>query len=247
MQIKKEPEVGNKQNLQETLFELKKVFASPLLAESILNKTLLIELKHLQKFCPAGIYIIPQSDNIKIWDGIIFPREGIYRDGIFKYQIHIPPDYPNAPPQVIFISKVFHPLINPKTGVLDLSEKFPKWEPVKCFLVRVIYYIQEIFKLEEYYKKKNEEITPEIQKKVSACVKESIEKKFENSPKSSMKFSEFNKYHKLILDKILNQNKDLSTADRIEDFKNWFMNNFMELIQNYNSKNENSKKNKTKK
>ena len=238
MQIKKEPEVGNKQNLQETLFELKKVFASPLLAESILNKTLLIELKHLQKFCPAGIYIIPQSDNIKIWDGIIFPREGIYRDGIFKYQIHIPPDYPNAPPQVIFISKVFHPLINPKTGVLDLSEKFPKWEPVKCFLVRVIYYIQEIFKLEEYYKKKNEEITPEIQKKVSACVKESIEKKFENSPKSSMKFSEFNKYHKLILDKILNQNKDLSTADRIEDFKNWFMNNFMEIIQNYEALNK---------
>ena len=238
MQIKKEPEVGNKQNLQETLFELKKVFASRLLAESILNKTLLIELKHLQKFCPAGIYIIPQSDNIKIWDGIIFPREGIYRDGIFKYQIHIPPDYPNAPPQVIFISKVFHPLINPKTGVLDLSEKFPKWEPVKCFLVRVIYYIQEIFKLEEYYKKKNEEITPEIQKKVSACVKESIEKKFENSPKSSMKFSEFNKYHKLILDKILNQNKDLSTADRIEDFKNWFMNNFMEIIQNYEASNK---------
>ena len=238
MQIKKEPEVGNKQNLQETLFELKKVFASPLLAESILNKTLLIELKHLQKFCPAGIYIIPQSDNIKIWDGIIFPREGIYRDGIFKYQIHIPPDYPNAPPQVIFISKVFHPLINPKTGVLVLSEKFPKWEPVKCFLVRVIYYIQEIFKLEEYYKKKNEEITPEIQKKVSACVKESIDKKFENSPKSSMKFSEFNKYHKLILDKILNQNKDLSTADRIEDFKNWFMNNFMEIIQNYEASNK---------
>ncbi len=42
----------------------------------------------------------------------------------------------------------------------------------KIFLVRVIYYIQEIFKLEEYYKKKNETITPEIQKKVEACVKE---------------------------------------------------------------------------
>ena len=80
---------GNKPNLQETLLELKKVFASPNLAESILNKTLLIELKHLQKFCPAGIYIIPQSDNIKIWHGVIFPREGIYRDGIFKYKIHI--------------------------------------------------------------------------------------------------------------------------------------------------------------
>ena len=237
MQGKNDNDIS-KQNLQDTLLELKKVFASPLLAESILNKTLLIELKHLQKFCPAGIYIIPQSDNIKIWHGIIFPREGIQRDGIFKYKILIPKDYPNAPPQVIFVSKVFHPLIDPKTGVLDLSEKFPKWEPVKCFLVRVIYYIQEIFKLEEYYKKKNEAITPDIQKKVSACVKESIEKKFENTPDSSMKFSEFNKYHKLILDKILNQNKDLSTADRIEDFKNWFMNNFMEIIQNYEASNK---------
>ena len=182
---------GNKPNLQETLLELKKVFASPLLAESILNKTLLIELKHLQKFCPAGIYIIPQSDNIKIWHGIIFPREGIYRDGIFKYQIHIPTDYPNSPPKVIFVSRVFHPLINPKTSILDLSEKFPKWEPAKCFLVRVIYYIQEIFKLDEYYKKKNEIITPEIQKKVEACVKESIEKKYDFTPNSSIKFRKF--------------------------------------------------------
>ena len=117
MKISKDND-GNKPNLQETLLELKKVFASPLLAESILNKTLLIELKHLQKFCPAGIYIIPQSDNIKIWHGIIFPREGIYRDGIFKYQIHIPTDYPNSPPKVIFVSKVYHPLINQKTGAI---------------------------------------------------------------------------------------------------------------------------------
>jgi len=49
---------------------------------------------------------------------------------------------------------------------------------------------------------------------------------------SSLKFSNFNKYHQLILDKILKQNKEVNTYDRIEDFKNWFMNNFMETIQN---------------
>ena len=48
---------------------------------------------------------------------------------------------------------------------------------------------------------------------------------------SSLKFLEYNKYHQLILDKILKQNKDVTTYDRIEDFKNWFMNNFMEIIQ----------------
>ena len=102
----------------------------------------------------------------------LFPRKGIYRDGIFKYKIIIPTDYPNSPPQVIFVSKVFHPLINQRTGELNLSEKFPKWEPAKCFLVRVIYYIQEIFKLDDYYyKKNNEPITPEIQKKLKLVLK----------------------------------------------------------------------------
>ena len=129
MQSKKENEIENKQNLQDTLLELKKVFASPLLAESILNKTLLIELKHLQKFCPAGIYIIPQSDNIKIWHGIIFPREGIYRDGIFKYQIHIPPDYPNSPPDVYCKTNIYHMNINKsgKVCVQSITED-DKWQ-----------------------------------------------------------------------------------------------------------------------
>ena len=53
-----------------------------------------------------------------------------------------------------------------------------------------------------------------------------------------VKFSQFNRYHKLILDKILKHNKDLSTAYRIEDFKNWFMNNFMEIIRNYEASNK---------
>ena len=229
---------NEKPNLQETLLGLKKVFASPLLAESILNKTLLIELKHLQKFCPSGIYIIPQSDNIKIWHGVIFPREGLYKDGIFKFQIQIPPEYPNSPPTVIFVSKVYHPLINKESGVLDLSKKFPKWEPIKCFLVRVIYYIQDLFYSEELIKKNDENISDKDIKEIQKCVKESIDKKFENAPDTSIKFSKYHRYHQLILDRILGQNKDMSTCDRIEDFKNWFMNNFMEIIQNYEASNK---------
>ena len=41
----------------------------------------------------------------------------------------------------------------------------------KMFLVSVIYYIQEIFKLEEYYKNKNETITPAIKKKLKIVLK----------------------------------------------------------------------------
>jgi len=69
----------------------------------------------------------------------------------------------------------------------------------------------------------------------------SFEERYETkNQNSSLKFSKFNKYHQLILDKILKQNKDVNTYDRIEDFKNWFMNNFMEIIQNNENKNMNN-------
>jgi ubiquitin-protein ligase len=79
--------------------------------------------KYLQKFCPTGIYILPRFDDIKIWDGVIFIREGYYKEGIFKFEILIPQNYPSKPPEVNFITKVFHPLIDLSTGKLDLSVK----------------------------------------------------------------------------------------------------------------------------
>ena len=52
--------------VKDTLLNLQSIFASPELAENLLHKTLLIEFKHLQKFCPSGVYILPQFDNIAI-------------------------------------------------------------------------------------------------------------------------------------------------------------------------------------
>jgi len=72
----------------------------------------------------------------------------------------------------------------------------------------------------------------EFDKEISKITKKTFNERFVNTNNnSSMKFFEFNKYHQLILDKILKQNKEVNTYDRIEDFKNWFMNNFMEIIQ----------------
>lgn len=72
----------------------------------------------------------------------------------------------------------------------------------------------------------------EFDQHVGKISKKSFNQRFVNTNNnSSMKFFEYNKYHQLILDKILKQNKEVNTYDRIEDFKNWFMNNFMEIIQ----------------
>ncbi len=212
-------------------------------------KNLLIKSKHLQKFCPSGVYILPQFDDIKgnyllivVWHGVLFIREGFYKDGIFKFEINIPSSYPAKAPEVKFVSKVLHPLIDNKTGVLDISKKFPTWEAGKNFIVKVIYFIHEIF-YNSVYLQETDSLNSDIAKlyitnpknlenEITKLSKLSFEKRFETkNPNSSLKFSEFNNYHSLILDKILKQNKDVNTYDRIEDFKNWFMNNFMEIIQ----------------
>lgn len=78
----------------------------------------------------------------------------------------------------------------------------------------------------------DDSLPQEMVDEIIKCVKKSVDDRFVNTKNSSIKFSKYSKYHQLILDKILKQNKEISTYDRIEDFKNWFMNNFMEIIPN---------------
>jgi len=52
---------------------------------------------------------------------VIFVREGYYKEGIFKFEIHIPQNYPSKPPEIQFTTKIFHPLVDISSGKLDLS------------------------------------------------------------------------------------------------------------------------------
>ncbi len=168
--------------------------------------------------------------------------------------MNIPPSYPAKPPEVVFSTKVYHPLVDINTGRLDISvnyfyyfqKKFPTWEAGKNFIVKVIYFIHEIFHntniIEELETSKKNPIPfdqEQFEKDVSKISKKAFEERYDAKNKnSSLKFSKFNKFHQLILDKILKQNKEINTYDRIEDFKNWFMNNFMEIIQSGEMQNQ---------
>lgn len=78
----------------------------------------------MQKFCPSGVYILPQFDDLRVWHGVVFVRDGPYKDGIFKFELIIPTTYPSNAPEVNFLTKVYHPLIELTTGKLDLSVIF---------------------------------------------------------------------------------------------------------------------------
>lgn len=77
-----------------------------------------------------------------VWDGAIFLQQGKYAQGVFKFEIQLPKDFPSddvpvRPPihvvqltglqRVVFHSDLYHPMIDPDTCELDLQSKYPVW------------------------------------------------------------------------------------------------------------------------
>ena len=75
---------------------------------------LAIEYKYLRQHAPGGTYIIPELDDIRKFHGVIFIRRGLYRDGIFRFTIDLPPNYNSVGsyPTVTFNPPIFNPFIN---------------------------------------------------------------------------------------------------------------------------------------
>ncbi|CDH49419.1 ubc-like protein [Lichtheimia corymbifera JMRC:FSU:9682] len=95
--------------------------------------------------CPLGVYVIPSSDNLNVWYGVVFVHKGYYRSGVFKFRMTIPENYPNHPPSVTFLTEMFHPLVDTQ-GNLSLSQQFATWRPYQDYLFHVLHYVKNIFK-----------------------------------------------------------------------------------------------------
>ncbi|KAG0343338.1 Ubiquitin-conjugating enzyme E2 2 [Podila humilis] len=78
---------------------------------------------------PGGISGAPCSDNIMLWNAVIFgPGETPFEDGTFKLLLQFDETYPNKPPTVKFVSKMFHPNVY-ANGELCLDILQNRWSP----------------------------------------------------------------------------------------------------------------------
>ena len=90
-----------------------------------ITRRLLRDLKGLERDPPFGISAAPKGNNIMLWNAVICgPKETPFEDGTFKLTIEFSEEYPFKPPEVKFVSKMFHPNIFEEDGQVDIH-----WSP----------------------------------------------------------------------------------------------------------------------
>ncbi|XP_065676817.1 protein AKTIP homolog isoform X3 [Hydra vulgaris] len=111
-----------------------------------LEYSIAAEFNHVKKTRLPGVYVIPSAKDPLVWFGVLFIRQGIYQDGVFRFSIFIPSNYPDGDcPSVIFKPPVYHPFINATTGVLDIERAFSSWRPNVNHLWQVLLHLRRIF------------------------------------------------------------------------------------------------------
>ncbi|KXJ17453.1 ubiquitin-conjugating enzyme E2 A [Exaiptasia diaphana] len=93
------------------------------------RRRLMRDFKKLQDDPPDGVSGAPTENNIMLWNAVIFgPNDTPFEDGTFKLQMEFTEEYPNKPPSVRFISKMFHPNVYADGGIcLDILQN--RWSP----------------------------------------------------------------------------------------------------------------------
>ena len=110
--------------------------------DGFVRKRLLNKFKSLkenesrQEFC-----VSPYETDIMKWDGIIFgPPSSSYENGIFRLMLQFSNRYPFEPPQVKFLSRMFHPNVS-KDGEISMDVLQSNWTPaftVKSIIENII-------------------------------------------------------------------------------------------------------------
>lgn len=78
---------------------------------------------------PEGIVACPNDDNLLHWTATIKgPPDTPYELGLFKVELKYPDDYPFRPPEVHFLTEVYHPNIT-MMGKICLDILAERWSP----------------------------------------------------------------------------------------------------------------------
>ncbi|XP_010506931.1 PREDICTED: ubiquitin-conjugating enzyme E2 8-like [Camelina sativa] len=76
------------------------------------------------------------DDSIFKWEAtLIGPVNTPYEGAVFKMSINFPPDYPNNPPKICFVTKICHPNISDNGAIYLRLLKSTYWHPMLIILL----------------------------------------------------------------------------------------------------------------
>ena len=74
------------------------------------RQRLVRDFKKITNDPPQGINAAPLESNSMVWQAVIFgPDDTPWEGGTFSLILEMSEEYPNKPPKVRFVSKVYHP------------------------------------------------------------------------------------------------------------------------------------------
>ncbi|XP_055592216.1 protein crossbronx homolog [Uranotaenia lowii] len=169
---------------------------------------ILAEFERLQSEDLGGVYVIPSFENSFLWFGVIFVRNGPFKDGVFRFSISLPDKFPadSSVPTIVFQSETFHPLIDPYNGTLELGEAFPKWKAGENHIWQLLKFVQYIFGSFEEFMSLTEQSANnvayelyqqsrhEFQQKVTDCVRISQNKLYDPAPVQDRNYIVFDRF-----------------------------------------------------
>ncbi|MCA9749081.1 MAG: ubiquitin-conjugating enzyme E2 [Romboutsia sp.] len=93
------------------------------------KRRLLKDLSLISKYSENNIYAQPLEDDLLTWVAVIIgPTNTPFENGTFSLILSFDESYPNHPPEVTFISRMFHPNIY-QNGDLCLDILKNRWTP----------------------------------------------------------------------------------------------------------------------
>jgi len=108
---------------------VKSLLARPIMT-TLARRRLIRDFKKVKDDPPEGGTGAPLGDNIMKWCAVIFgPEDTAWEGGTFHLTIDFTDEYPNKPPIVRFVSKMFHPNIYADGAIcLDILQN--QWSPI---------------------------------------------------------------------------------------------------------------------